>query len=227
MSTPNCRAPGVIRILLVDDHPMVREGLRSMLSTAADVEIVGEAGTAHEAITQAAALQPDVILLDIQLPDVDGLTALPQIKTVAPDTNVLMVTMHENASYVTQAVAAGAAGYILKGIRSRELIAAIHTVVTGDTIATPLLLSKQQRRTVAASQGTLPPTISEESTVLSAVERELLHLLAEGLSNKDISIRLSWSLSTVKKYVQRLFEKMEVSDRTRVVAEAIRRGLIS
>ena len=110
-----------VRVLVVDDHPMVREGLRSMLSTAADLEVVGEASTAHEAIARATVLQPDIILLDIQLPDMDGLTALPRLKTVAPNARVLIVTMHEEARYIIQAATVGVAGYIVKGVRLPEL----------------------------------------------------------------------------------------------------------
>jgi DNA-binding NarL/FixJ family response regulator len=213
-----------IRILIVDDHPMVREGLRSMLLTAATLEVVGEAETACEAITQAEALQPDVVLLDIQLPDGDGLTTLQQIKAVAPTTSVLIVTMHADAAYVTQAVTGGADGYILKGVRRPELIAAIEAVVNGEAVVTPFLLSKAQQH--AATQQTTSAQLVPPPEALSSVEIELLRLIAEGLSNREISRRLHWSLGTVKKYVQRLFDKLDVSDRTRVVVEAIRRGLI-
>jgi DNA-binding NarL/FixJ family response regulator len=137
-----------VRVLVVDDHPMVREGLRSMLSTAPDLEVVGEAGTAHEAIVQARALQPDVILLDIQLPDMDGVTVLPQLKTVASAAQVLIVTMHEDAAYILQAVTAGAAGYIVKGVRRYELLAAIRTAVAGSSVSVPLLLGQGQQRVV-------------------------------------------------------------------------------
>jgi len=111
-----------VRILIVDDHPMVREGLRGMLATASHLHVVGEAGTAHEAVTQAQALQPDVILLDIQLPDMDGVAVLPQLKGVAATAHVLMVTVHEEPAYMLEAVRAGAAGYILKGVRRQPLV---------------------------------------------------------------------------------------------------------
>lgn len=215
-----------IRVLIVDDHPMVRDGLRSMLLTVDDLEVVGEAGTAREAVAQAEALQPDVVLLDIQLPDEDGLTVLRRLKAVAPEASVLMVTMHENATYVTQAIAGGAAGYILKGVRRHQLIEAIHTAVAGESVSTPVLLGRSQRHTAETAAQSMPQEHFPLEP-LSPVEQELVRLLAEGLSNKQIGLRMNWSLGTVKKYVQRLFDKLQVTDRTQAVVEAIRRGLIA
>jgi DNA-binding NarL/FixJ family response regulator len=217
----NASETKIIRVLIVDDHPMVREGLGSMLATATEMEVVGEAGTGAEAIAQAEALQPDVVLLDLQLPDVDGLIVLKQIKTVAPDAHILIVTMHDNAAYMTQAMVGGAAGYVLKGIRREELLAAIHTVCASDTVPIPILLGQrqQQMRYHGARERTCPAD-------LSPVELDLLQLLAQGLSNKEISVRMHCSLGTVKKYLQRLFDKLHVSDRTRAVVAGIRRGLI-
>ena len=213
-----------VRILIVDDHPMVREGLRGMLSTASNLEVVGEAGTAHDAVAQAQALQPDVILLDIQLPDMDGVTALPQLKSVAASAHVLMVTMHEETAYMLQAVMAGAAGYILKGVHRHELLTAIQTAVAGHTVTVPVLLGPS--RQPGAAEPVSPPQTPPPPDALRPVERELLGLLARGLSNKDISVQMHWSLSTVKKYVRRLFALLQVRDRTQAVAEAMRRRLI-
>jgi DNA-binding NarL/FixJ family response regulator len=213
-----------VRILIVDDHPMVREGLRGMLSTASNLEVVGEAGTAHDAVAQAQALQPDVILLDIQLPDMDGVTLLPQLKSVAASAHVLMVTMHEETSYMLQAVMAGAAGYILKGVHRQELLTAIQTAVAGHTVTVPVLLGPGRQYGAAAP--VCPPQTPRPADALRPIERELLGLLARGLSNKDISVQMHWSLSTVKKYVQRLFALLKVRDRTQAVAEAMRRRLI-
>ena len=213
-----------VRILIVDDHPMVREGLRGMLSTASNLEVVGEAGTAHDAVAQAKALQPDVILLDIQLPDMDGVTVLPQLKSVAASAHVLMVTMHEETAYMLQAVMAGAAGYILKGVHRHELMTAIQTAVAGHTVTVPVLLGSGRQHGVAAPVS--PPQTPRLTDALRPVERELLDLLARGLSNKDISVQMHWSLSTVKKYVRRLFALLKVRDRTQAVAEAMRRRLI-
>jgi DNA-binding NarL/FixJ family response regulator len=211
-----------VRILIVDDHPMVREGLRAMLSTARNLDVVGKAGTAHDAIAQAQALQPNVILLDIQLPDMDGVTALAQLTRVAATARVLMVTMHEDTASMLQAMMAGAVGYIVKGVHRQELLTAIQTAVAGPPVTVPVLLGPR-RHDGAAARLSPPPRPTE---VLRPVERELLGLLARGLSNQAISVQMHWSLSTVKKAVRRLFALLQVSDRTQAVAEAMRRRLI-
>ena len=212
-----------IRILVVDDHPMVREGLRSMLSTAANLHVVGEAGTAHEAVLQAKALQPDVVLLDLQLPDMDGLTVLQHMKAVVPHARILVVTMHDHVTYISQAATACAAVYIVKGARRHELLMAIQTAVADGTVTVPFLIGRAQEH--ATTTPTATP-MTRRAALLSPIETELLSLLAEGLSNKDIGVRMHWSLSTVKKYMQRLFNTLGVFDRTQAVAVAIRRGLI-
>ena len=213
-----------VRLLIVDDHPMVREGLRGMLSTASNLEVVGEAGTAHDAVAHAQVLQPDVILLDIQLPDMDGVTALQQLKSVAASAHVLMVTVHEETAYMLQAVMAGAAGYILKGVHRQELLTAIQTAVAGHTVTVPVLLGPGRQHSAAAPVS--PLQTPRPADALRPIERELLGLLARGLSNKEISVQMHWSLSTVKKYVRRLFALLKVRDRTQAVAEAMRRRLI-
>ena len=211
-----------IRLVVADDHPVVREGLRTMLLTAADMEVVGEAATGAEAVAQARVLQPEVMLLDIRMPEGTGLTVLDQIKEVSPVTNVIMVTMHDSPEYISRAIAAGAAGYVLKEVSRQDLLTAIRTVVRPSAAATPFLLSKSQRAAFAAPQApgsSAPPS-------LSPVERELLLLLADGLNNRQISEQLRCSLGTVKSYLQHIFSTLQVSDRTRAVVEAIRLGLI-
>ena len=211
-----------IQVVIADDHPMVREGLRSMLFTAADMEVIGEAGSGAEAVAQAQALQPEVMLLDIRMPDGSGLAVLHQIKTVSPDTSVIMVTMHDNPDYISRAIAAGAAGYVLKEANRHDLLTAIRTVLKPAAAPTPVLLSKSQRVAFNAAQAPTP----SGAVSLNPVERELLLLLADGLSNKEISVQLRCSLGTVKNYLQHLFTTLQVSDRTRAVVEAIRLGLI-
>ena len=211
-----------IRVVIADDHPVVREGLRSLIMTAADMEVIGEAGTGAEAVARAQALQPEIMLLDIRMPDGNGLAILSQIKAVSPETSVIMVTMHDNPDYISRAIAAGAAGYVLKEANRQDFLTAIRTVLKPSAAATPVLLSKTQRVAFDAAQTSVPPA----AAALSPVERELLLLLADGLSNKEISARLRCSLGTVKNYLQNLFNTLQVSDRTRAVVEAIRLGLI-
>ena len=211
-----------IQVVIADDHPVVREGLRSVLLTAADMEVIGEAGTGTEAVAQAQALQPEVMLLDIRMPDGNGLAVLSQIKAVSPDTSVIMVTMHDNPEYISRAIAAGAAGYVLKEANRHDLLTAIRTVLKPSAAPTPVLLSKSQRMPFNATHTPAPSGPAS----LSPVERELLLLLADGLSNKEISLQLRCSLGTVKNYLQHIFTTLQVSDRTRAVVEAIRLGLI-
>ena len=211
-----------IRLVIADDHPVVREGLRSMLLTATDMEVVGEASSGAEAVARAAALLPEVMLLDIRMPEGTGLTVLDEIKAASPDTNVIMVTMHDSPDYISRAMSAGAAGYVLKETSRQDLLTAIRTVVKPPAAATPFLLSRSQRAAFAAPQASASPGAPS----LSPVERELLLLLADGLNNKQISEQLRCSLGTVKNYLQHIFSTLQVSDRTRAVVEAIRLGLI-
>ena len=211
-----------IRVVIADDHPVVREGLRSMLLTAQDMQVIGEAGTGAQAVERARVLQPEVMLLDIRMPEGTGLTVLDQIKSVSPGTSVIMVTMHDSPDYISRAVTAGAAGYVLKEVSRQDLLTAIRTVTQPSVAATPLLLSKSQRASFDASQA----STSCDVPSLSPVERELLLLLADGLNNREISVRLRCSIGTVKNYLQHIFNTLQVTDRTRAVVEAIRLGLI-
>lgn len=211
-----------IQIVIADDHPVVREGLRSILLTAADMEVIGEAGTGAEAVAQARALRPDVMLLDIRMPDGNGLAVLQRIKTSSPDTSVIMVTMHDNPDYISRAIAAGAAGYVLKEAGRQDFLTAIRTVLKPSVAPTPVLLSRSQRMSFNSARASASPG----AISLSPVERELLLLLADGLSNKEISAQLRCSLGSVKNYLHHIFTILQVSDRTHAVVEAIRLGLI-
>lgn len=213
-----------IRILLVDDHPMVRTGLQSMLHTDPELMVVGEADTAADAAAQAQTLQPEVILLDIHLPDTDGITALKRIKSAAPQARVLIVTINDHDGYIRQALQAGATGYILKGVRRQQLIDAVRAVVRKQATPISFLFSQTPLSTDLATQ-----EIARGMTPvpqLNSVDCELLSLLAEGHNNKAIAVKMKCSLSTVKKNLQRLFQVLDVSDRSQAVAVAFRAGLI-
>jgi DNA-binding NarL/FixJ family response regulator len=210
-----------IRVLVVDDHPMVREGLRSMLGVDG-VEVVAEAASGAEALREAALVQPDLVLLDLELPDMDGLAVLRRIREANARLAVLVVTMHQDVALVRRAVAAGANGYVLKGVGRRELLSAIRAVRTGESVLDPALLraALEPDQASPAGPGAAPPAS------LSRIELELVRLIAAGLTNPQIAKRLRWSHATVKKYVQRVLEKLGAADRTHAAVLAVRRGLV-
>ncbi len=211
------------RVFVIDDHPVVREGFRSML-TDEGIEIVGEAGTGAEAVERITTVGVDMILLDLKLPDIDGLALLRRLKDIVPASPVLVITMHDDPALVRRAVEAGAAGYALKGIGRRELVAAIHAVCNGEAVLEPGLL----RAIVRGPSGVSSPNAGEPArTVLTRIEIDLLRLMAEGMTNVQISERMRWSLATTKRYVQSVLEKLEVSDRTQAAVTAVRRGLLA
>jgi DNA-binding NarL/FixJ family response regulator len=202
---------------------MVREGLRSMLGHNG-VEVVGEAANGAEALDAARLLAPDVILLDVELPDLDGLGVLQQIRALVPQTAVLIVSMHDNPALVRRAVQIGAAGYVLKGVGRRELLAAVQAVHDGESVLDPAVLRSILTEAAAGKGAARPPALVEP---LTPVEQEVLALIASGLTNREIAERLRWSVSTVKKYVQRILDKLDVADRTQAAVEAVRRGLLA
>jgi DNA-binding NarL/FixJ family response regulator len=204
--------------MVVDDHPMVREGLRSMLSTEG-IQVAGESGSGADAVHRAGELAPDLVLLDLELPDMDGLTVLARLKEHHPELPVLVVTMHGDPQRVRRAVQAGAAGYVLKGVDRQGLLAGVRAVCSGGSVLDRDLL--RAALAPSSSGGAHVP-----SSALSPVEQELLRLIAQGLTNRQIAARMRWSHATAKKYVQRVLERLDVSDRTQAAVEAVRRGLL-
>lgn len=210
-------------MFVIDDHPVVREGFRSMLIDEG-IEIVGEAATGAEAIVRITTVGVDLILLDLKLPDIDGVALLRRLKETVPDTPVLVISMHDDPPLVRRAVAAGAAGYALKGIGRRELVGAIHAVCDGEAVLDPGLL----RAIVGGSSGVSSGNADDTGrTPLTRVELDLLRLIAEGMTNAQISERMRWSLATTKRYVQSVLEKLDVSDRTQAAVTAMRLGLLA
>lgn len=211
------------RVFVIDDHPVVREGFRSMLSDEG-IEIVGEAATGAEAIIGITSVGVDLILLDLKLPDIDGVALLRRLKEAVPDTPVLVISMHDDPPLVRRAVEAGAAGYALKGIGRRELAGAIHAVCDGEAVLDPGLLRAIVGGTSGVSSGKANDT---GRTPLTHVELDVLRLMAEGMTNAQISERMRWSLATTKRYVQSVLEKLDVSDRTQAAVTAVRLGLLA
>jgi len=220
------------RVLIADDHRLVREGLKAVLATEPDLEVVGEARDGYEAIEACRRLEPDLVLMDVRMPRVDGLEATKKIKEALPRTSVVMVTMHENPDYLLEAVRAGAAGYILKDAGEERLIGALRRTLAGDSPLDQRLVMRLLRglsgeeaiRPLPAAEarerrGPLPGGITPR-------EREVLRLLAQGWTNPQIAQRLAISRGTVKMHVQNIIAKLGVSDRTQAAVRAIELGIV-
>lgn len=213
-----------ISVMIVDDHPMVRAGLQSML-TAPDIHIVGEAGSGQEAINKIPRLLPDVTLMDVRMSDMDGIAALQAIKAARLATRVIMVTTYKNTTYLIQALAAGADGFVLKDISREDLLANVRAVAAGELrIDQDFLQSvlRQLNESEQAQQAVSPDT----DDPLTPREVDVLQLLVEGLTNQAIAQVLGLSAGTVKSYVQTILRKLEVADRTQAAVKAIRAGLV-
>ena len=205
---------GPIRCLLVDDHEVVRVGLRAVLSTAPDVRVVAEAGTAAEAVRQAAAVHPDVAVMDVRLPDRSGIEACRDIRSDWPDTRVLMLTSYSDDEALFSAIMAGAAGYLLKEARGRDLVQAIRAVHAGGSLLDPAVTGRVlQRLRTAGAPGGADPTAQ-----LTDLDRRILDLLADGRTNREIARLVYVSDTTAKHYVSSILKKLEVSRRSEAAA---------
>lgn len=212
-----------ITVLIVDDHPVVREGLRYMLERDERVQIVGEASNGQEALALVAELSPKVVLMDIYMPQMDGLEAARRIKAQYPTTAVIMLTMYDNDGYIIDAVRSGASGYLLKDT-SRDLLRhTIAAVSSGGTLIKNALLQRALQG-LAASASSLKAEYPHDKLTLR--EEEVLNLLTEGRSNKEIAQALCIAEDTVKKHVQSIIAKLQASDRTHAVVKAMRAGLV-
>jgi DNA-binding NarL/FixJ family response regulator len=210
----------VIRVLIADDHPMFRFGLKALLCAAPGLEVAGEAADGEAAVTQAASLQPDVVVMDLNMPGLNGLEATRTILQTSPHIAVLIVTMFDDDS-VFAAMQAGARGYLLKGAEPEAMLRAIRTVAGGEAIFSPSV-ARRVMDFFAHRQPDLPPQIFPE---LTERERELLALLAQGLTNAAIAERLSLSPKTVRNHVSNIFSKLQVVDRAQAIIRAREAGL--
>ena len=204
------------KVLLVDDHPGVREGLRGMIDAEPDLTVVGEAGSGAEAVVMAESLQPDVILMDLRMPDVDGVTATERILAALPGTRIVVVTTYESDTDILRAVEAGAAGYLLKDASRSELAEAVRDAARGKTVLAPTVADRLVRF-----------VRQPVSAALSSREVEVLGLVATGKTNAEIGRELHISEATVKTHLLRTFNKLGVSDRTAAVTTAMSMGLLS
>ena len=211
----------LISVLIADDHQFFRDGVRALLEAQPDMECMGEATTGDEAVRQAMELQPDVILMDVQMPGMSGVEATRQIVSSSPQIRVLVVTMFEDDALVFAAMRAGARGYLLKGARHEDMVRAIRAVGSGDAIFSPAIAAKLVEY-FAALQPSRPAQVFPE---LSSREREILALLAQGYKNAEIAERLVISPKSVRNYVSNIISKLQVADRAQAILRAKDAGL--
>jgi DNA-binding NarL/FixJ family response regulator len=211
---------GVIKILIADDHPVVREGLFAMLSREVDFEVVGDAKDGAEAVNKTKELSPDIVLMDLRMPDMDGVEAMRQIKSAMPDVKFIILTTYSDDEYIFSGIEAGARAYLLKDAPREDLFKAIRAVYRGESLIQPVVASKLLDRFSELSRRT------PSGEGLSERELEILQLMAKGAANKEISTQLSIAQSTVKTHIANIFQKLGVNDRTEAVTQALKKGII-
>jgi DNA-binding NarL/FixJ family response regulator len=214
-----------VRVLLVDDDDLMRAGLRAVLSSDPSIEVVGEALDGRDAVARVERLKPEVVLMDVRMPRLDGIGATSEIVQAAPGVRVLMVTTFEDDDYIFGALNAGASGFLLKRSKPEELIAAIHTVAAGDALLAPSVTRRVVDRMARRVQPT-PLQDDQRLDELTPRERDVLELLARGLSNREIADALIVEPSTVKTHVKRVLMKLEARDRVHAVIVAYETGVV-
>jgi NarL family two-component system response regulator LiaR len=213
-----------IKVLLADDHALVREGTRELLEREDDLTVVAEAGDGQEAVQMAAAHQPDVALVDVAMPRLNGIEATRAIKRLSPSTAVLILSAYDDDQYVFALLEAGAAGYLLKNVRGRDLVEAIRSVHAGESVLHPVIA----RKVIDHFSRSLNETSQEaKSDLLTERELQVLKLAATGMTNKDISDQLSLSIRTVQAHLSTIFSKMGAGSRTEAVVQALRIGWLT
>ncbi len=224
-------SPRRTRVLLVDDHALFREGLGMIIASQPDMEVVGEAGDVLEAVVKTAALRPDLVLMDIQMPGCDGLEATRQIKRIAPDTIVVMLTVRSDDEKLFAAIQNGAQGYLLKNMHSAELMAMLRRALEGDAAISPALAGRmlEEFRRLSRLGATLAPGAKSEpgeAVELSAREQEILGQVAQGWTDKEIAAALSLSIHTVKTHLRNILAKLQVGGRKEAARLAREKGLM-
>lgn len=209
-----------IKILVVDDHPIVRDGLIAILSTQSDFEVVGKASNGSEALAQVALLKPDVLMLDLEMPEMDGVQALLQLQKAHASVRTIVFTAFDTDERIVGAVKAGAQGYLLKGAPREEIFSAIRIVHAGGSLLQPVVASKLLKQ--VTGEGSSQP----DPDALTPREQHVLKLLAQGLQNKEIALELTITERTVKFYVSSILSKLGAGNRTEAVRVAVQRGLV-
>jgi len=211
-----------LTVLIADDHPLVREALHRALESEADIEVVAEAGDGEEAVKLASELRPNVAVMDIVMPKLNGIEATRKIKEIAPDTAILILTAYDDDEYVLGLLDAGAAGYLLKSARGRDLVGAIRAITSGESVLHPKIIAKLLKRATIA-----PAEEHKASELLSERESEVLKLVTSGMSNKEIAEKLFLSQRTVKAHLTSVFNKLTVASRSEAIVKGLQWGLVT
>jgi two-component system, NarL family, response regulator DegU len=207
-----------MKVMIVDDHPVTRDGLRSALSTSDEVEVVGEAASGEEAVRLVKELEPEVVFMDVRLPGITGIEATKQVLSLAPDTKIILFTVEESRAALADAMRAGVSGYLLKDVSASELIQAGKLALEGKAVIHPTLT----RAFIEEAQY----VDTRPNTPLSRRESEILQMVAYGATTKEVAHKLGISPHTVKTHLERIFEKLGANDRAQAVAIALRKGLV-
>ncbi len=213
-----------IKIVIADDHDVVREGTRSLLERESDMQVVGEATNGEEAIKLIEDLKPDVVILDVSMPRLSGIEVTRRIKSRFPAIGILILSAYDNDEYVFSSLEAGAAGYLLKDVHSREIVEAVRSVYSGESVLYPSIASKVIQRAIG---GFVRPTENKLESDLTDREVEVLRLASKGASNQDIADTLFISVRTVQGHINNIFRKLNAGSRTEAIFQGVKRGLIS
>ena len=211
-----------LTILIADDHPLMREALHQSLEGEEDMKVVAEASDGEEAVKLASELKPNVVVMDIVMPRLNGIEATRKIKEIAPDTAILILTAYDDDEYVLGLLDAGAAGYLLKSARGRDLVGAIRAIRSGESVLHPKIIAKLLRRATLAPVGE-----HKASELLSERESEVLRLVTSGMSNKEIAEKLFLSQRTVKAHLTNIFNKLNVASRSEAIVKGLQWGLVT
>jgi two-component system, NarL family, response regulator LiaR len=213
-----------IRVIIADDHEVVREGTRALLEREPDIEVVGEASDGEETVRLIESQKPDVAVLDISMPKLNGIEVTRLIKPVNPSVAVLILTVYDNDEYVFAMLEAGAAGYLLKSVHGREIVDAIRAVYAGESVLHPSIARKVIQRAILSS---VSPTNAGSNLELTNREREVIKMAARGMTNKQIADSLCLSIRTVQGHINGIFHKLGVGSRTEAIFQSVKRGWLS